>query len=204
MLLLLHRSCYDYRKMGGHFRANKSNGFTLIELTVIISVIGILAVLTTAVIIPGSKEKTRHTKAMSEMSTISDAVHLYTAKYNEYPADSPNAVPEVLNEFIKNDGVDPNWPNAPWAGSTYSVNNWPADDNGNQETHQITIKFCNVGDEATCKKNFPKQPWVKEDWDSYSTVYMCISGSCRSDQNKPVSHPGLCMNCGSSMKQMGN
>lgn len=203
MLLLLHRCWYDYRKMGGHLRATRSNGFTLIELTVIISVIGILALLTTAVIIPGSKEKTRHTKAMSEMSTLSDAAHLYTAKYNEYPADSPNTIPAGLNEFIKSDGVDSKWPSGPWPGSTYSFNNWPADENGNQQTYQITLRFCDPGDDATCKKNFPKESWVKDDWDSYSSIYMCISGSCRSDQYKPVSHPGMCMNCGTT-KMMGN
>jgi type II secretory pathway pseudopilin PulG len=161
--------------------------------TIIISVIGILLAITAAVILPGSQEKTRHTKAMNELSTIASAAQLYAAKYNDFPADSPGKIPDGLNEFIKNENNDSNWPNAPWPGSSYSFNNWPADENGNQQTYQVTIRFCNPGDDATCKKNFPKESWVKDNWDSYSTIYHCISGSCRSDQNKPKDYPGFCI-----------
>lgn len=190
-------------KMGGHIKRPWSHGFTLIELTIIIAVIGLLTVITAAVIIPGSQEKTRHTKAMNELSSIASAAQLYAAKNDDFPADSPGLIPDDLKSFIKDDsGTD--WPNAPWTGSTYSFNNWPADENGNQQTYQVTIRFCNPGDTATCKKNFPKESWVKDDWDSYSTVYHCISGSCRSDQNKPKNHPGFCMNCTNSMKEMGH
>ncbi|NDC22068.1 type II secretion system protein [bacterium] len=204
MLLLLHRSWYDYMKMGGQNKTHQLRGFTLIELTIIISVIGILATITTAVIVPISREKAKHAQAMSDMNTIVNAAQMYAAKYNDFPVDSPGSIPSGLNEFIKNDNHKADWPSGPWKGSTYSFNNWPADDNGNKQTYQVTLSFCNPGDTATCKKTFPKEPWVKDTWDSYSTAYMCVSGSCRSSQDKPVNYPGFCMNCTGAMKDMGH
>jgi len=191
-------------KMGGLKKTLRSYGFTLIELTLIISVLGILAVISTAVIIPASREKTRHAQAMSDMNTIVNASQLYASKYNDFPNDSVGSIPSGFNEFIKNDNNNNDWPKGPWPGSFYSFNNWPADDNGNDQTYQVTLSFCNPGDTATCKKNFPKEPWVKDSWDGYSTIYMCVKGTCRSSQEKSKNHPGYCMNCSNAMKEMGH
>jgi hypothetical protein len=43
---------------------------------------------------------------------------------------------------------------------------------------------------------------ILNSWDSYSAMYYCVKGSCRSHQSKPINHPGFCINCGSSQSQI--
>ncbi|HMH30988.1 MAG TPA: type II secretion system protein [Methylomirabilota bacterium] len=184
--------------MGGPNNIKRPNGFTIVELVVVITVIGILALITNGFIIRNYRERTHYSRSISELNTMANAVSLYVAKYNAYPDDVTRDIPAGLKEFVQSDGVNANWPNAPWPGSVYDWDNWPPDSIGPQQTYQISIRFCDPGDTATCKKNFPKEPWVTSDWDSNSAVYFCISGSCRSHQSMPMNHPGYCINCGNA------
>ena len=184
--------------MGGTINTKKIHGFTIIEILVVISVIGILSTLTGAFILPNWREKTYYSRAISEMTTMANALTLYASKYNAYPADVSRGIPGGILEFIQTNGVNGSWPSAPWPGSVYDWDNWPPDSIGPLQTYQISIRFCNPGDEVTCKKNFPKEPWVTSSWDSYSSVYFCISGSCRAHQSQPMNHPAYCINCGTA------
>ncbi|MDB5168934.1 MAG: hypothetical protein JWO41_290 [Candidatus Saccharibacteria bacterium] len=176
-----------------------SGGFTLVEIIIVISVMGILAIISATTVIPNWHERTYFSRSVSELNTMGNAVQLYVAKYNSYPADQSRGIPASLMEFIQANGQNNNWPNAPWPGSYYDWENWPADTaNGYAQTYQVSIRFCDSGDEATCKKNFPKEKWVDSSWDSYSSVYYCISGSCRAHQNYPITHAGYCINCGTA------
>jgi prepilin-type N-terminal cleavage/methylation domain-containing protein len=189
--------------MGVVINTKNREGFTLIELVIVITVLGILALITNGFIIRSYHERTYYSRSISELNTMANAVSLYVAKYNNYPADTTRGIPAELKEFIQTNGVNANWPNAPWPGSFYDWDNWPPDAIGSQQTYQISIRFCDAGDDATCKKNFPHETWVTSDWDSYSSVYYCISGSCRAHQSQPVNHPGYCINCGTSKNVFG-
>lgn len=65
---------------------NKKNGFTLVELVVVIAILGILA----AIAIPRFMEankSARGSKIIADMRTIESAVNIYYTKYGSYPTD---------------------------------------------------------------------------------------------------------------------
>ncbi|HKR82485.1 MAG TPA: prepilin-type N-terminal cleavage/methylation domain-containing protein [Candidatus Saccharimonadales bacterium] len=178
--------------------------FTLVELLIVVVVIGILATITLSVAVPKWRERTYFSKATAETTMLANAVNLYVNKYNDYPADAIRGLPAGLMEFLQVNGQNGvNWPNAPWPNSVYDWDNWPPDANGPQQTYQISIRFCQGSDPiSVCQANFPKESWVTNAWDQYSSVYYCISGSCRAHQNYPQSHPGYCLNCGTQKSQV--
>jgi type II secretory pathway pseudopilin PulG len=163
---------------------------------VVVTIIGVLATLVIFVVAPKWQEKARFARAVSELPAIANAVSTYTERNSDYPGAVSSGLPANIISLMKRSSAVSALPNGPWPGSTYNWANWPADDQGNAQTYEITLTFCNAGDTTTCKKNFPKQSWVTSSWDSSSTVYFCISGTCRASQNKPVSQPGYCINCG--------
>ncbi len=179
-------------------------GFTIVELSVVIVVIGILAALTYTVVVPRYRERTYYTRTSAELSAMANATKLYVAKYNVYPDDVSRDVPAGIKEFVQGqEGVNI-WPEAPWPGSVYDYDNWPPDGNGPDHTYQISIRMCDPGQDAVCKANANKYlkdyvtPATLASWDSLSSVYHCIKGSCRSHQSRPMNHPGYCINCGTS------
>lgn len=186
-------------------RKANQKGFTIVEITVVIVILGILAGLTYSIIVPKYRERSYFTRSNAELNTMGNAFNLYLAKYNDYPPDVNRDVPAGIKEFIQAQG-NPDWPDAPYPGSVYDYDNWPPDGNGPNHTYQISIRMCNAGDDATCKANANKylkgyvSQSVLNNWDSSSSVYYCLKGSCRSHQNKPMNHPGYCMNCGSAGK----
>lgn len=179
-------------------------GFTLIEITIVVVVLGILATIAYATVGQSYKKRAYYTRTIAELNSMGNAANLYVSKYNDYPPDVSRNVPAGLKEFVQGqEGVN-EWPNAPWPGSVYDYDNWPPNSNGPEHTYQISIRMCDVGDTATCKANAEK--YLKEylsaetlaNWDSQSAVYYCIKGSCRSHVSQPISHPGLCLNCGNT------
>lgn len=180
-------------------------GFTLVEIVVVIVVLGILAAITYSYGVPKYRERTYYTRSISELNTMSNAMQLYIAKYNDYPPDVVRDVPAGMKEFIQGQYSD-DWPDAPFPGSVYDYDNWPPDTNGPQQTYQISVRMCSAGDNATCKANANKylkgyaSDSALANWDSYSSMYICIKGSCRSHQDRPMNHPGYCINCGTGSK----
>lgn len=180
----------------------KYDGFTLIELVMVITIIGVLVAITYTVGVPKWRERTYYTRSISELNTMQNAMKLYLAKYNDYPPDVVRDVPAAMKEFIQSQEGNAAWPDAPFPGSVYDYDNWPPDSNGPQQTYQISIRMCNAGDDATCRANAKKYLSKYVDsatlnaWDSYSAMYYCLKGSCRSHQNKPMNWPGYCVNCG--------
>ncbi|GAC1391174.1 MAG: hypothetical protein NVSMB46_02720 [Candidatus Saccharimonadales bacterium] len=177
--------------------SKNNNGFTLIELILVISVIGILAAITISAGLPNWREHTALTAAHSELHMMSNATTLYVSKYNAWPPDTARGVDPGITEFLGAQASRNIFGQGPWKGSMYDWNNWPPDPtNGPLQTYEIEIMFCQPTDPiSVCQNNFPKEPWVGTNWDQYSGVYYCIKGSCRSQQSSP-NHPGYCINCG--------
>jgi prepilin-type N-terminal cleavage/methylation domain-containing protein len=193
--------------MGWHSRdiTEEETAFTLVEILIVMVVLGILVTITLSVAVPKWRERTYFTKATAETTMLANAVKLYVVKYNTYPDDANRGIPADLMEFLQVNGQNGvHWPNAPWPNSVYDWDNWPPDPtNGPQQTYQISIRFCQGSDPlSVCKANFPKENWVTSSWDQYSSVYYCISGSCRAHQSYPASHAGYCLNCGTNKNQI--
>lgn len=182
--------------------SDKKTGFTLIEVMIVITVIGILAGIVYSLVLPSSKSRTYYTRTLAETNAMNGALNLYVAKYNDYPADVTRGLPAGIKEFLQSQQGSDAWPNAPYPGSVYDYENWPPDANGPLQTYQISVRMCNAGDDATCNANAKK--WLSDyvpaatlaHWDSYSSMYYCIKGSCRSHQSQPMDYPGFCINCG--------
>lgn len=194
MVLVYPKVAHNYPVYNRLMLARKwGKGFTLIEVLVIVAVIGVLSAIIFAVAVPQYRQRTYLTRATSELHTLANALTLYASKYNDYPPDVERNIPSDIMEFLQTNGQNDVWPNAPWPGSVYDYDRW--DDLG---VIQMSIRFCAAGDETACDKNFPKQSFVSEAWDSESAVYFCIKGPCRASQSQPVSHPGYCLNCGTT------
>lgn len=184
--------------------------FTLIEIVVVIGLIGALTAITYSFAVPKYRERTYYTRANAELNTMANALTLYVAKYNDYPADVSRSIPPGIQEFLQQN-YNNQWPNAPWPGSVYDYDHWDDwsyHDPGELPAPiiQISIRMCNAGDDAICKANANKYlkgtvaDSVLDNWDSYSSVYYCIKGSCRSHQSQPANHAGYCINCGGAAK----
>lgn len=186
----------------------KNRGFTLVEIVIVITVLGILAAIGYNTLGNRYKESTYYTRAVAELNAMGNAMNLYVARYNDYPADVSRSLPAGLEEFVQGqEGVE-EWPDAPWPGSVYDYDNWPADElNGIAQTYQISIRFCDAGDNATCNERANK--YLKEyvdaatlaNWDANSAVYYCLKGDCRSHSSEPIDHPGHCVNCNAAASE---
>lgn len=186
----------------------KSSGFSLIEILFVISIISILIVGYTYVAARKGKEKAYFTRAVSELSVISNAIKLQVQENNVYPADVSRGLPAGIEKYIATPNDE--WPNAPWPGTVYDYENW---DSG--QVIQISARFCLQGQNSICKDNATKylkqlvktcSPDTQEclsqndlnNWDALSSVYICIkenlsstTAQCRSHDTQPLTHPGL-------------
>lgn len=147
------------------------------------------------------KDRAYALRAQGELITMANAVKLYVQEYNEYPADVNRSLPPGIEQFIGAGQINSSWPAAPWPGSVYDYENWDGGD-----TIQVSIRFCNAGDDATCKASAQKflkglvEQSVLDSWDSHSSVYYCIKeGSCRSHSDRPANHPGFQIDANTSI-----
>jgi prepilin-type N-terminal cleavage/methylation domain-containing protein len=165
-----------------------SNGFTLVELLIVIAVMGILSSIVFSSVKDG-REKAYLSSAKASLKNIYEAIELYIDDNNGYyPPDTNRDIPPGLEQYLANNA----WPKAPWPGSLFDWDNWD-DPDTREKIYQISIRFCPGDDIDECR--FPSKDWA-EDFDVNSSVFFCISGPCRAHIDEPTDYPGYCVNCG--------
>jgi len=167
-------------------KKKSEQGFTLIEMLVVMGIIGILAVFIIANL-QTARNKALLTRAKSDFRAIHQALIMYEDDHGDYPPDASRSVPPGLEKYLGSHG----WPEGAWPGSVFDWDKWTDPDTG-ETIYQISLRFCPIGVPSECK--FPKFDWAK-DFDINSSVYYCLEGNCRAHIGKPIDHPGLCVNC---------
>lgn len=166
-------------------------GFTLMELLVVISIIGILATLLFPAF-SSARNAAYLTRTKAEFRSISVAIELFSNNAGiAYPPDVNRGLPPGLEAYLAPGA----WPEAPWPGSLYDWDVWAPGDLSYppyEQVYQISVRFCPLNQPSQCQ--FPQEDWA-QNFDYYSAVYYCISGPCRSHSGKPADHPGYCVNC---------
>ena len=113
-----------YKKKNAH----KQNGFTLLEIMVVIVILGVLA----SMIVPnlmGNKDKADRQKVVSDVIALENALDMYRLDNGSYPSTEqgiealltePSGSPEPRN--YREDGYIKRLPQDPW-GNDYILNN---------------------------------------------------------------------------------
>lgn len=100
-------------------KRNKS--FTLVEILIAISIIGLLAS-TIIVSVKGAIDKARSARARAEIKALGIALEMFLLDNNyKYPCDRNRNYPPGLEKYLTS---YPDWPPAPWAGSSYDWDYW--------------------------------------------------------------------------------
>lgn len=162
-------------------------GWTVIEILITVSIIAILA----NYVLPAlqsAREKATFARAMIEFTSVNESLNQYLNDYGEYPPDSNRDIPPGLEQYLA-PGI---WPEAAWKGSVFDWDNWEDPDDSTKRIYQISVRFCPIGQPDECR--FPNEDWA-ENFDINSSVYYCIQGACRPHINRPIDHPGYCVNC---------
>ncbi len=164
-----------------------TKGYTIVELLITISIMAVLF----SVIIPvinRVRDDAMFVRAKTEFKSINISIQHYIDEYGDYPPDTSRNIPPGLEEYLA-PGI---WPDAAWTDSVFDWDNWADPDNPGERIYQISVRFCPIGQPTQCK--FPNQDWAQT-FDINSAVYYCIQGACRSHINRPINHPGYCVNC---------
>ena len=167
-------------KRGGH-----SQGFTIVELLIVIIVIALLAAISIAAY-TNISQRAYDARTRSELSNMARAVTFYHTTHGGYPADVDRNVPVGI--FENNESY---WPPAPWPGSVYDYDRY-IDSITGEEIVQISVRFCPL-EESDGPCQFPNEPWAAG-FTRQSGAYWCITGTCRAhpDHRDAIGH---CLNC---------
>ncbi|MFJ1231714.1 type II secretion system major pseudopilin GspG [Yersinia proxima] len=106
----------------------KPNGFTLLEMMVVIIILGLLASLTIPSIM-ANKNRADYQKALSDIAAIENALDMYKLDNGHYPTDSQGIDSLVIKpvelpipRIYPKNGYIRRLPKDPW-GNAYQINN---------------------------------------------------------------------------------
>lgn len=106
----------------------KNNGFTLLEMMVIIIILGLLASLTVPSLME-NKNRADQQKALSDIAAIENALDMYKLDNGYYPTESQGVISLVIKpidlpipRIYPNSGYIRRLPKDPW-GNSYLLNN---------------------------------------------------------------------------------
>ena len=125
MLKGLIRLWRQYRNPPRRKECKRDAGFTLVEILVVITILGVLAAVVTPTVI-GRIDQARQTKAQIEIRTFADALERYAIDTGDYPTTEQGL--EAL--VIEPDGVD-GWRGPYLSGMLRSQNELKPDPWGN-------------------------------------------------------------------------
>ncbi|WP_163932255.1 type II secretion system major pseudopilin GspG [Paraferrimonas sp. SM1919] len=108
-------------------KANKQQGFTLLEVMVVLVIIGLLGAIVAPNVL-GNKEKADRQKTVTDITTLESALNMYKLDNSRYPTteqglealiEKPSISPEPRN--YTEGGYIMRLPQDPWGGDYYLV-----------------------------------------------------------------------------------
>jgi general secretion pathway protein G len=119
------------RRLDSRFRGNDEEGFTLVELMVVIVILGLLATIVIINVMPAA-DRAAVTKARADIATLEQAIEMYRLDNQRYPTSEEGLQALVSGEYIRR------LPNDPWSnpyryaapgqsGRPFTVATWGAD-----------------------------------------------------------------------------
>lgn len=149
-----------------------TQGFTLMEMMVIIAIIGILAAIVYASL-DEARARARFTQVETTFDQVAKAAESYRFEKGHWPADTnplPNGgVPEFVARYLSIDsdqsGGGRNLPTPPCAGYKYDWQNWPdyrnwTDQNRKHGEKVVKLSlYDNNGDEVATKCIYTEPEW---------------------------------------------
>lgn len=160
-------------------------GFTLLELLMVM-VIFMVIVSVVVVATRSARQSAKIKKTAQDLTGLATALAMYYDDYSVYPADVSRGMPSGIENYL----VTRKLPAGLWSDSCYDWENWTDPATG-AKIYQISLRFCCSG-EGACNPPIAG-------FDRDSAIYYCIQGACRSHINKPITHPGICVNCGGTI-----
>lgn len=168
-------------------------GFTLIEILMVTAIL--MALISISLVVGRSViQSAKIKRTAQDLIMIHKGIAMYYDDHESYPPEEKKALPpEIQNYFVTAE-----LPKGQWDDACYDWDNWDDPDTG-AKIYQISLRFCcsyskkgKGGGEGSCKPPI-------NDFDRYSAIYYCIQGACRSHIDKPITHPGICVNCGETL-----
>jgi len=140
----LHHASHGAPPLEIEGRIKDEEGFTLVELMVVIVIIGLLATIVIINVMPAA-DRAAATKARADIATLEQAIDIYRLNNRRYPTSEEGLQALVSGEMIRRLPNDP-WNNpyrysAPGAdGRPYTIATWGADgrEGGSGENEDIS------------------------------------------------------------------
>jgi general secretion pathway protein G len=96
----------DFSSRGPGFRRDDEDGFTLVELMVVIVIIGLLATIVIINVLPAT-DKAAKTKAKADVATLEQGVEMYRLNKLRYPSGTEGLQAVTAEGYVKRLPKDP-------------------------------------------------------------------------------------------------